>query len=150
MPIVRLEVANDAHVDLVAPRMRSADCMEVLASGGFSPADALRASLAISIFARTVFFDDEAAAIFGIVETGSAAIPWLLTTDTVDRYPLTFWRASKTVLAHLREVWPEMVQAVDARYAGALSWAKRLGFTVGEPEPFGVEGRPFRRIAYAA
>lgn len=148
MSEVVLEVASDEHVDLVAPRMRSADCLEVLASGGFTPADAIRASLAISSFARTAFIDGEAAAIFGVVERDDGrAIPWLLTTTTVDRFPLTFLKASKVVIRALLEAWPEMLQAVDVRYAGALSWAKRLGFTVSEPRSFGFEGREFCPIS---
>lgn len=149
MPVaeVRLEEATEAHVDLVAPRMRSADCLEILASGGYTPADAIRASLAISSFARTAFIDGEAAAIFGIVERADGvAIPWLLTTYTVDRFPLTFWKASKVIVRALLEAWPNMLQAVDVRYTGALSWARRLGFTVREPEPFGEHGLPFSQI----
>lgn len=145
MTEVRLEVATDAHVAMVAARMRPEDRAEVLASGGFGPADALRASLAASVFARTAFINGEAAAMFGVVEAG-VAIPWLLTTDTVCRYPLTFWKASKVIFREMREAWPDMLQQIDARYASALSWARRLGFSVAEPQPFGESGLPFRRI----
>jgi hypothetical protein len=140
---LRLVVARPDHVPLVAARMRQADRDEVLASGNFTPEEALRASLAASEFARTAFVDGEPLAMFGLATADGVAIPWLLTTDAVCRYPLTFWNASKAILRELREGYPTMAQFIDARHVSALSWARRLGFAVGEPVPFGVQGRRF-------
>lgn len=143
---MRLEVATAAHVNLVAARVRSADAAEVLASGGYSPREALDAGLKLSEMARTVFIGDEALCMFGVVVSGDWAIPWLLTTDAVDRNPLAFWRASKVILAELCALYPLMLQQVDARYTQALSWVRRLGFDVAPAEPFGRAGLPFHRI----
>lgn len=143
MSEVHLVIARPDHVPLVAARMREADRAEVRASGGYGPEEALRTSLEQSEFARTVFVGKEAMAMFGIVMVGEWAVPWLLTTDVVCRYPLTFWNASKVIFRELRDAYPAMVQFIDARHVSALSWARRLGFTVREPEPFGIEGRAF-------
>lgn len=140
-----LRRAGMADIPLIAERMRQADRDEVLASGGFSPEAALERALGISEIARTVFVDGEPLAMFGVVAL-APAIPWVLTTTAVDRYQFTFWKASKAILLELREAYPIMVQMVDARYAAALRWAKCLGFVVGELEPFGRAGLPFRRI----
>lgn len=83
---------------------------------------------------------------FGVLVEEGIAIPWLLTTTTVDRYPLAFWRASKHVIAQLREVFPFLVQQVDGRYSQALRWAARLGFEVCGAQPFGVDKLPFHPI----
>lgn len=150
MSDVLLVDARPEHIPLVASRMRIKDREEVRASGGFDPESALVSALAHSEFARVAYIRGEVAAMFGVarVPTMEAAIPWLLTTDTVDRYPLTFYRASKIVFRELREAYPDLVQYVDARHTSALSWAKRLGFDVAEkPMPFGKKGHPFHRIA---
>jgi hypothetical protein len=144
---VVLEVATEAHVALVAARMRQDDAAEVLASGGYTPAEALRSSLTRSAFARTAMLNGEALCMFGVVEVGEdVAIPWLLTTDLVEQHPMAFWRASKLVIARLRQVYPFLIQAIDSRYTRALSWAQRLGFAVEEARPFGAAGLPFCTI----
>lgn len=127
--------------------MRQADKDEVLASGGFRPAQALRACLRRSEVARTVFVGDEALAMFGVIAGDPVSTPWLLTTTAVDRYPMAFWRASKLVVPELRALYPLMAQAIDVRYTRAVSWARRLGFAVGEPVAYGMAGLPFHPIA---
>lgn len=142
--------ARPEHVPLVASRMRIMDREEVRASGGFDPESALVSALAHSEFARVAYIRGEVAAMFGVarVPCMHAAIPWLLTTDTVDRYPLTFYRASKIVFKELRQAYPDLVQYVDARYGSAMSFVRRLGFDVAEKSmPFGKQGKPFHRIA---
>jgi hypothetical protein len=146
MPVIHLAIATTDHVPAIAARMRTEDKAEILASGGYQPEQALRESLAASEFARTAFVDGEPLAMFGVAMSGDVAIPWLLTTDAVCRHPFLFWKASKVVLRELREAYPTMVQFIDARYASAMTWARRLGFAVGEPQPFGVEGRMFHPI----
>lgn len=142
-----LEVATLRHVHLLAPRLREPDRLEIWASGGNRPAQSLRKSLALSLFARTAFIDGEAAAMFGVRVVGDVAIPWLLTTDTVDRHPLEFYRAAKLIAAALRARFPRMLQMVDARHPAALSFVERLGFEVGAAEPFGLEQLPFHRVS---
>lgn len=143
MSEIRLVVARADHIPLIAARMRPEDRAEIAASGGYRPEEALRDSLAGSEFARTAFVDGEPLAMFGVWAKGEMAIPWLLTTDAVCRYPLSFWKASKAIVRELREAYPVLAQFIDVRHVSALSWARRLGFTVGEPRPFGVEGRRF-------
>jgi len=150
MSDLRLVVARADHVPLVAARMCKEDRDEVMASGGYTPEEALRCSLAISEFARTAFVDDGPLAMFGVTVKDEVAIPWLLTTDLVCRYPLTFYRASKAICREIREAYPTMVQAIHAQHTSALSWIRRLGFTVGEPVRFGVRGELFCPVVLGA
>jgi hypothetical protein len=144
---VRLEPATLRHVHLVAPRMRRADREEVMASGGYRPAQALRRALRSSEVARTAFVGGEPLMVFGVAAGNGFAIPWALTTDVVDKHPMAFWRVSTVALAALREVYPVMVQMVDARHQRSLDWLERLGFQVAkEPEPFGKLKLPFHRV----
>lgn len=143
--VVRLEVARLAHVHLIAAGMRPADRAEVLASDGLRPSACLRRNLQASEFARTAFVDDEALAMLGVVlaEGGEVAVPWMLTTDAVERWPMAFWRACKDGLRQMREHYPVLVQFIDARHERALSWARRLGFEQHEAVPHGFAKRPF-------
>jgi hypothetical protein len=144
-PLVKLVVARADHVPLIAARMRKEDRDEVWASGRYLPEEALRASLAISEFARTAFVGGDPLGMFGVA-MGEVAVPWLLTTDAVCKYPLTFWRASKAIVREIREAYPMLVQAIHKDHRSALSWVKRLGFTVGEPAPLGQRGELFRPV----
>jgi ABC-type nitrate/sulfonate/bicarbonate transport system substrate-binding protein len=141
--VVRVERATEEHAQDLAPRMRAEDAAEVLASGGYEPLDALLVSMDASDEAWAVFFDNELGAIYGIAR---GCIPWLLTSDVIDRHPKAFVGECKEVLRAWMEQHPVLVQQVDARYARALRWASRMGFRVDEPEPFGTSGLPFCRI----
>lgn len=145
---VELVPAQLRHVHMVAARMRAEDRAEVLASGLYRPAQALRASLRASEFARTAFIGREVLAMLGVAKADDVvAVPWMLTTDAVEQHPMAFWRACKAGLAQMRELYPVMAQAIDARHGRALSWAKRLGFIVGDAAPFGRAGLQFHPIA---
>ena len=163
MVAAEILVAEEAHVLDVAARMRPADRQEVLASAGFTPEQALRESMAVSVFARVLVLGGEVAGMFGVaadvvqapgglvrVRDGpngiGPAVPWAMTTVVVDRHPIEFWLASKRILAALRGPFPVLVQRVDARYGAALRWLARLGFTIGPPEPWGRYGLPFHLV----
>lgn len=139
-----VEVRDIAYV---AVNMREADALEIMASGGQRPAEALVASCAASVLARSLFIGGELCAIFGVLKHFTTAVPWALTTANVERHPVDFWRASKIVLAEMRKSYPSMVQCIDARHGRALEWAKRLGFEVNEAHTCGVEKLPFHQIS---
>lgn len=144
MAVVRLEVATLRDVHRVAKAMRQPDQDEILASDGLRPAPCLRANLRRSEWARTAFVGNEPLAMLGVIATPwGAAVPWLLTTEAVEKHPYAFWCACKSGLAAIRPLYPVLVQMIDARHTRALSWARRLGFEQLPAEPFGVAQIPF-------
>lgn len=145
--MVEVVPATPAHAEALAPRMRTEDAAEVLASLGREPLEALLGSLEASSEAWTLLIDGEVAAMGGAVpfQTG-AAIVWLLTGDLVERRPIVFQRTCRSMLAQLQERWPVLVQAIDARYTRAVRWAQHLGAEVGPAQSFGVGGLPFHPI----
>lgn len=143
-----LDVATLAHIREIAPRMRAAEVAEVWAAMGLTPAAALLCLMRASVFSRAVFFDGDLCTIFGVIETpDGAGIPWLLSSDAVERHPLSFWRASKSILREIRKLYPVLIEYVDARYTRCISWARRLGWTVAPAEPHGLAGLPFHPLA---
>lgn len=138
--------AAPEHVDELAPKMRPADTAEVLASGGFTPREALEESVTASAHAFAALFDGEVAALWGVVDGPGCGIVWALTGPAVERHPKAFLRHSRIAVNVLLRHYPALTNFVDARYEQALRWVRRLGFSVGPPEPFGAAGLPFHRI----
>ncbi|KAF0146655.1 MAG: hypothetical protein FD153_2 [Rhodospirillaceae bacterium] len=139
--------ATPDHIALLAPRMRPADRDEVWASGHMTPEEALRRSLRLSTHAWTLFIEDEPLAMWGVAPLNLLAgvgAPWLLSTDAVDRYPRAFLRHCRSRFSDLFRVYPILRSYVDDRHTVAKRWLAWLGFTLGEPEPWGADGLPFR------
>lgn len=146
---LRLVPATEAHARELAPRLREEDAAEILASGGFTPLEALLDALAISTEAYAVSMRGELALMFGIVPgsfLSGEVYPWALTSAVVERFPRAFLRGSREVVGCWLERYPLLVQEVDARYRAALRWARAIGFDVAPAAPFGLAGRPFHRI----
>lgn len=148
-PEVTFEVATVEHAEELARVMRDEDRAECKALR-IAPVRAITTSLARSREAFAMLFDGEVAAVFGVVpvqrstfvgpERGQA---WALTGVAVSRYPKTFFYWSRRVVAALLERYGVLANMVDARYAAALRWLKRLGFEVLPPQPYGPEGALF-------
>lgn len=131
--------ATKRHAREVGRAMCASDRAEVYASGRMTPEQAARVSINLSPGAAwAVYLGPDLLCVFGIRTFPSGwDSPWLLSTSHLERYPFTFWRASRVVMGTLRSQHPQMVQMIYAKYKAALRWAKRLGFKVGSPEPFG-------------
>lgn len=158
MTEAHVRLARPGDAELLAPRMRAEDAAECLASCGLGPLPALLESIAASRVVFALELGGELAALFGVVDgprktlLGPTAfdIIWSLTSDAVTRHPRAFWRESKRIVAELLRAFPELRNAIDARYTAALRWVARLGAEVQPAEPWGVSGLPFHRFIWRA
>jgi hypothetical protein len=150
---VSIRPATMADAEDLAPRMRSADAAEVMASSGFSPIEALTDCLEKSDEAWSVFFGGELGCMWGVVpfcveevdrvtET-RLGCAWLLTSDVIEKNRREFWDTCRQILPALLNRWDVIYNAIDCRHTKALAWGVRLGFRFERPEPWGVEGRDF-------
>lgn len=139
-----------SHIAEVAKNIRKEDADEIMASGGYTPLEGLRAGFWNSDFCSTAFLFGDMVGMFGVLRRGSAlsgvSVPWLLTTYAVEKYPFSFYKASKMVVNELLDHYPVMVNMIDARHKRALSWARHLGFQVDPPVPFGRKRLPFCKM----
>lgn len=117
--------------DVTLSLATAADCAEVAAE--------LQPPPALMWCAR---INGQLACVLGVrpITTGSAlrapeCMAWLRPGPAVARYPLTFWRESKRVLAALRSSFSVIHTLSPASDLRALAWLERLGFTLGAPRP---------------
>ena len=134
------------HAEELAENMRWADCEEVWATAHLYPLQATLFSLEASRDATTGLADGCVVCMFGV---GPAAIisttgvPWLLTTDGVERHAKAFLRRNKKVVKEMLMTYPFLKNYVDERNTVAVRWLKWLGFDIMPSVPFGVEELPF-------
>lgn len=142
---IRPATLGDA--DWLAPRLRQRDLDEARAAGGADVEatlyDAITRSgdLCWTVEAKRPLFVVGCAPAEGIPGLGS---PWLLATDAVARYPAALTRVSRQCLAQMLAAYSALYNYVDVRNVDSVRWLELLGFTVGEPEIYGVERRLFR------
>jgi hypothetical protein len=153
MPQVEVRPATFEDARELAPRLRPEEVAEVLASGGHTPLEALEEGLRASEEAWTALFDGQVACVWGVAPLystmlgGRTGCVWLLTSDLIERFPKAFWRGCLFLLPDLFRRWDCLVNAIDARHEKALRWARRLGFPLLPPHPFGLEGQPFQAFS---
>lgn len=134
----------------LAPNLRAADVDEVRAASGLSPADALRRSFDLSTHVWVA--RDRLGLPIALWGVGPLSLvlgkgcPWLLASAAFDDYGRDIARLSRRLLASVRAIYPSLENRVDARHLKAIRWLAWLGFTIEDPEPWGVEARPFHRF----
>jgi hypothetical protein len=146
---LHIQTATPADAEALASLMRTQD-VEELEACGLAPLEALSIALAVSDVAYTAFVDGEVAAMWGAHgwTVGGWGVPWLLTGRAIARHPKVLLKHSHRCLQELTALYPTLFQFIDARYTGAVRWARWLGFQVFAAQPFGSEGLPFHPVVY--
>ena len=133
----------------MAPRMREVDALEVRASGGLTPLDALTKSVACTDagYGWSAFIEGQVGVMWGV--TGVPKIPnvgcvWMLGTDDIYQIVKRFWRESVLYVDIMHEKYPILCNYIDARNTPTRRWLKRLGFKeITSVQNFGHEKREF-------
>jgi hypothetical protein len=138
-----------ALAEALAPLLREGDIAEGRALG-LEPKAALVDSFAQSEDCWATLFDGEVAAMCGVVPHRQTALGdagtglvWMLSGRACNVHPKAFLRTSRAVVDVLLERYRLLSNVIDARYDGALRWARWLGCEVEAPRPFGPLGAPF-------
>ena len=72
--------------------------------------------------------------------------PQDLYPDALEKYQRTFLRRCGKVVNAMLTVYPYLENYVDARNHTARIWLHWLGFTIDEPQPYGINNLPFHRF----
>lgn len=140
--------ATPAHAAALAPLLRPEDAAELDALG-VDAGEIIAASIANSLEAWTWMADDEPGAIFGVSSQqtmGAEGFAWVLTGRAVENHLLTFCRGYRFHVKRFADMFPRLVNYVDARHEKALRWLAALGFVIEPPAPFGPKAAPFCRV----
>lgn len=142
--------AHRDHIFYLASNMAKADRDECSALG-MGPFRALEDSLGRSAIAWTGMVDhDSPVCIFGVCPVDILAgigSPWLLGTDEIKDHAKTFLKLNKQYVPRMLDLFPILMNVVDARHETAIRWLKHLGFRFDEqPISMGVWGEDFLRF----
>lgn len=80
-----------------------------------------------------VLLGDDPIVIFGVVPKGEGGVPWMLATDDLNRYGVTFYRESKKYMHKVRERFPYLENYVYTKNEASKRWLKWLDFKFDEP-----------------
>ena len=130
--LFKFETPTHRDITQLIRNIRQKDRDEVLASHG-TVSQAIKCALRQSEYAFTLRARGRLLGICGLVPVsvmGSIGMPWWLSTKSVDRYPITFYRASKIFIDSAHEQYDTLQNFVDTRYTQALNWLRRIGFEV--------------------
>ena len=145
----KYEIAAPIAFDLewIAHNLRDADRREVWAASHSLPDQAVGRSVEVSRdTARVGRADGEPVCLFGVAaETVLSRVgsPWLLGTDAVQMHARAFLRLNRAYMKELRRDYDFLANYVDLRNTQAIRWLEWLGFTMLDPEPYGIDQMPF-------
>lgn len=136
-------------IRFIADNMREADAVEVMASGGYTPVEALEVSIKASLIVGIVYHDDTPLTALGMTRpnlVSNVGIPWLLSAEQALKYKREFLRLSPPVIQEMLDICPELVNHVHIENKLSIRWLMWLGFTVEDPKPINTTGELFRRF----
>lgn len=137
------------HAADILPRVRQADIDEFYATARWDAEMTLNFAIKHSTHRWAGIVDGQVIAIFGAslgsMITGTG-IPWLISSNEVERYQMTFLRHSRPLLADMLKDYRLLENYADARNVAACRWLRWMGFKFDEAKPFGALGLPFHRF----
>lgn len=140
---ITIRPATRADAEFIAFNLRPSDRAEVEASAKQSPQEALVRSFEASRECFVAVADGDPVAIFGVGLVGDVAVPWMLGTPVMRRYPVEVLRRAKAYVRRWLAEHRVLVNFVDARNKTSIRFLTRLGFTILPPQPHGPYGMPF-------
>lgn len=140
------------HAAAIVHGMRDKDRLEIAQGWGMEPIVAIRECLAASFWARTLFYELEPMAMYGLAPLsimGGACRLWMFATAGVERHPFAFARATHRALMAVLERCTLATNLVALDDEPVLKWLDWLGATyVSQPQPRG--GRLFAQFILGA
>ena len=109
---------------------------------------AVRRSYRGSIVSWAFLINGELAAAAGLggAFLHDVGIPWLITGPLVEAYPFAFRRVAMEMVDKMLELTPILENYVLDDYTQAKRFLCSIGFSIGQPKPFGPKGAIFRRF----
>ena len=118
--------------ELSQMKLRKEDAQEVEASMGIDTNLGLIQSIQTSRWCKKVLLDDEIIGVVGLAEApgGRIGIPWSLSTEKVEKYPVEIIRKCRGLLAKMQEEFPILMNMVGSDNDCAIRLLRLVGFHV--------------------
>ncbi len=136
-------------IKIMAQDMRKSDVIEVMASHGHTPLEALMYSFTESEYVTMAISDGVPFVMFGVSVSNfitGLGHPWLLSSNELFNHKEYFLKGGHGVIADMVAACPRLVNYVHHENKTSIKWLKSLGFTIEKPEPYGVKGDPFHKF----
>ena len=143
--IIRDAVSSDTF------ELREADKREIWASHHRTPEQALTEGFKESVVCLTVEMNGKAIAMVGIVARtilGRTASIWMLASSEIEKIKKVTIRHSRKFIDMFLEYYPYLENWVSCENIKSIEWLKRIGATIEEPKPYGIEGKPFQYFEF--
>jgi hypothetical protein len=141
--------AGRVYANQMAPHLRISDKIEIMASSGQQPLEALLDSVGVSDedMCWAAMLNRLPVAMFGanqLTEDNMVGGIWMLCTPAIYTNKLDFMRKCKEYLAVMHERYEYLTNFIDERNLPSMQWLPRLGFRpCARVETYGIEGIPF-------
>lgn len=123
-----------SHVAKLCGSLRYDDWAEITCFG-LRPFAAIKGSYKTSYFRRSVFVENELAAMWGLsgtMLTGKGE-PWLLTSRAIEKIPVSFVKEGRKEIAKMLTMCSRLDGITTESYSRAHRFLRALGFTLDEP-----------------
>lgn len=149
--MIWLTQATEKHIESMLGRIRQADIDEFAAGYSCTAEQGMLLGLKVSSHCWAGIWNGKVIAIAGLHPTSMVsdhAHPWMVGTRDIERPEVRrqFLEISRSVLAYMVTIYPNLENWVDARNRLAIRWLKWLGFKFDPPAPHGPQGLPFLRF----
>ena len=147
--VVELIQPDTDAVRYIAENMRQSDIDEVWASNNHTPLEALVNGWENSHGSLIVQINGDPCVMLGLVRLdflSGHGTPWLLGTDSSLKYKREFLKQVPAVIEEMLGICQTLSNYVHVNNSVSIRWLKRIGFTICEPEVYGVEGEMFHRF----
>jgi hypothetical protein len=142
---VDVRSVRPSDCEALATNLRQQDRAELDAAGHPDHLGTIRASVAMSDWARTAVMGDQVVCIFGVAPMGglldARGVPWMLGTDLVPQNRRALARLAPQYIRAMLQTYPHLLNTVHARNTLAVRWLQRAGFTLAPAHD--VNGEPF-------
>lgn len=123
--------AGRVYANQLAPHLRMSDKVEIYASSGMNPLDALLESVEVSDedMCWCATLNKHPVAMFGASHVeGETGCIWMLCSPAIYTNKLDFMRHCKTYLAKMHERYEYLFNKIDTRNLQSMQWLPALGF----------------------
>lgn len=140
---IEFREVNNYQINQLYVSMRDSDMQEGIALFGTNVQTELKKTIKQSDFVRAIFIDNQLVCMIGVIKDSVGAIPWMIGTNLLDKYPIQIVRHSKQHVKNWLREYKFLHNVVDTRNTTTIKWLKHIGFTIHEAVPMGIHGLPF-------